>query len=171
MSAFPAVGLMDGVSAVRQLFGLCVAFLVTDKGVTDAFVCVIKTPCAFEPELKRGSFFGCFDFGLSLIGVLNDFNIALDNVLIDAENALVMLYGVILSFCPYRINGIIEQIALGQLNLLDSPIISSDIFLCGEFAVFIGCISVNELVTVINAVLCSGKSSVALCLLCFGIDL
>ena len=128
-------------------------------------MCVVKTPCAFEKELKRGSFFGCFNFRLSLIGVLDDFNIALDNVLINAENAFVMLNGVLLRFCADRIDSFIKQIALGRLNLSDSPIIAADIFLRGEFAVLIGGVGVNQLVAVIDTVLCSCKRSVALRLL------
>ena len=143
MSAFPAVGLMDGVGAVGQLLGFCVAFLVTDKGISDAFVCVVITPCAFEKELKRGSFFGRFDFGLPLIRMLNDFNIALNNVLVYAENAFVVFNGVFLGFCADRINGLIELIALRRLNLPDSPIIAADIFLCSEFAVLIGGVGIN----------------------------
>ena len=94
-------------------------------------MCVVKTPCAFEKELKRGSFFGRFDFGLPLIRMLNDFNIALDNVLIYAENAFVVFDGVFLGFCADRIDSLIKQIALGRLNLLDSPIIAADIFFSG----------------------------------------
>ena len=158
---------MHGVSAIGQLFGFCVAFFVADKGVTDAFVCVVKTPCAFEKELKRGSFFGRFDFGLPLIRMLNDFNIALDNVLVYAENAFVVFNGVFLGFCADRIDGLIELITLGRLNLSDSPIIAANILLCGEFAVLVGGVGINQLIAVIDAVLCSGKRRISLRLLCF----
>ena len=158
---------MDGVSAIGQLFGFCVAFFVADKGVTDAFVCVVKTPCAFEKELKRSSFFGRFDFSLSLIRMLNDFNIALDNVLVYAENAFVVFDGVFLGFCADRIDGLIELIALGRLNLSDSPIIAANILLCGEFAVLVGGVGINQIYAVIDAVLCSGKRRISLRLLCF----
>ena len=162
---------MDGVGAVRQFLGFGIAFLVTYKGIADTFVCVIKTPCAFEPELKRGSFFGCFNFGLSLIGVLDDFNIALDNILGHAYRDRIMLNGVVFRFSAYIVNSIVEQIALGRLNLSDSPIITTDIFLRGEFAVLIGGVGINQFVAVIDTVLCSGKGSVALRLLGFGVYL
>ena len=158
---------MDCVSAVGQLLRFCVAFFVADKGVTDAFVCVVITSCAFEKELKRGSFFGCFDFSLPLIRMLNDFNIALDNVLVYAENAFVVFDGVFLGFCADRIDGLIELITLGRLNLSDSPIIAANIFLSGEFTVLIGGVGINQLIAVIDAVLRSCKRSVALRLLCF----
>ena len=103
--------------------------------------------------------------------MLNDFNIALDNVLVYAENAFVVFNGVFLGFCADRIDGLIELIALRRLNLPDSPIIAADIFLCSEFAVLIGGVGINQLIAVIDAVLCSGKRSVALCLLCFSIGL
>ena len=134
-------------------------------------MCVVKTPCAFEKELKRGSFFGCFNFRLSLIRMLNDFNIALDNVLVYAEYTFVVFDGVFLGFCADIVNCFVEKIALGRLNLSDSPIIAADIFLSGEFTVLIGGVGINQLVAVINTVLCSCKRSVALRLLCFGIDL
>ena len=158
---------MHGVSAIGQLFGFCVAFFVADKGVTDAFVCVVITSCTFEKELKRGSFFGRFDFRLPLIRMLNDFNIALDNVLVYAENAFVVFDCVLLGFCADRIDGLIELITLGRLNLSDSPIIAANIFLSGEFTVLIGDVGINQLIAVIDAVLCTGKGSVALRLLCF----
>ena len=102
--------------------------------------------------------------------MLNDFNIALDNVLVYAENAFVVFDGVFLGFCADRIDGLIELITLGRLNLSDSPIIAADIFLSGEFTVLIGGVGINQLIAVIDAVLRSCKRSVALRLLCFCIE-
>ena len=103
--------------------------------------------------------------------MLNDFNFALDDLFGNADRYGVMLNGVVLRFSADIVNCFVEKIALGRLNLSDSPIIAANIFLCGEFAVLVGGVGINQLIAVIDAVLCSGKRSVALCLLCFSVGL
>ena len=103
--------------------------------------------------------------------MLNDFNLALDDPFGNADRYGVMLNGVVFRFCADIVNCFVEEIALGRLNLSDSPIIAANIFLCGEFAVLVGGVGINQLIAVIDAVLCSSKRSVALCLLCFSVGL
>ena len=82
-----------------------------------------------------------------------------------------MLNGIVLRICADIVNGIVEQIAFARLNFPDSPILAADILFCGKLAVLICGVGVDQLVTVIDTVLCACESGVALCLLCFGVGL
>ena len=56
----------------------------------------------------------------------------------------------------------VQKIALGRGNLTDAPVIAADIILGGELPVFIGGVSVNQFLALIDAVDRTCKGSVPL---------
>ena len=97
--------------------------------------------------------------------MLDDGNIAFDNLLIHIILCRIIFHGVKLWLCPYMVDCGIQKIALGRGNLTDAPIVSADIILRCELTVFVGGVSVNKLLAFINAVNRTCKGSVALRLL------
>ena len=134
---------MDCVCAVGEFFRLCVSLFITHKGITLIRVGIFIASCTFEKELKFGSFFRSFDFGLSVIAMLYNFYITLDYLLCNTDRNSVMFNRVILLFCTNRIDSFIKQIALARFNFSECPVITANIFLCREFAVIIGCVGIN----------------------------
>lgn len=122
---------------------ICVSLFIAYKDITLIRVGIFIAACAFEKKLKFGSFFRSFDFGLSVIAMLDDFHLTLNNILGYFKRNNIMFNRVILRFCTNRIDSFIKQIALARFNFSDCPVITANIFLCREFAVLIGCVGIN----------------------------
>ncbi len=97
--------------------------------------------------------------------MLDDGDIAFDNLLIHIILCRIIFHGVKLWLCPYMVYGRVQKIALGRGNLTDAPIVPADIILRCELPVFIGGVGVNQFLALIDAVNRTCKGSVALRLL------
>ena len=102
--------------------------------------------------------------------MLDDGDIALDNLLGHIVCGAVALYGIKLWLCADMMNSGIEQIALGRTDFSDSPVIIADIIVGGKLPVLVRGVGVNQFFAFINAVNCTCKRSIALCRACFRIE-
>ena len=103
--------------------------------------------------------------------MLDNGDIALDDLFVYISCGLIMLNGIKLRLCADLVDGRIEQIAFARLKLLNCPIRITNIFFCGELPVFISVVFVNELFTLENPVFCTCKRSVSLSRSCFSVAL
>jgi len=74
-------------------------------------------------------------------------------------------------FCTDMQRFSIEKISFARCDFTQRPIITANIIFCGKLTVFIGRISVNQLLAFIYTVLCTRKRSVTLRISCFFITL
>lgn len=143
-TAFPAGNLMDGVDAVRHILGLCKAVFVTGEIITLGSLCAIIGACGFQIHGKLSTIFGCFDLRFAVIGVLNNGDIALCDLLGHIICRLIMLHGIKLRLCTDLMDGGIKQIALGGCDLSHRPVVIADILLGNELPVFVGGVGINK---------------------------
>ena len=169
LSTFPPRCLLHDINTVRQILCLSKAVFITGEYISLGFLCCVIAACGFQINLKGCSCFGCFNLGFSVIGVLDNGDIALDNLLSHIVCGTVALYGIKLWLCADMMNCSIEQIALGRADFSDSPIIITDIIICCKLPVLVRSVGVNQFFAFINAVNCTCKRSVALCRACFRI--
>ena len=94
--------------------------------------------------------------------MLDDGDGALLDGFLNGQGNGVQLHGVVPGFCAHGIDGGIQQITLGRSNLPDRPVVTADIVTGGELAVGIGGIGVDQLIALVNAILCAGQGAVAL---------
>ena len=161
--AFPALGLLHGVFAVRQILGFGKAVLIAHKDISLGFLGIFIAACCFQIHLKLRTFFGCFDLGAAVIAMLNDSDFSLDNIFEGVERLCeVVLNRVELGLCTDVQTLGIDQISFGGADLTNRPIVAADIILGGKLTVCVGGIGVDELVAFIDAVLCTCEKSVAL---------
>ena len=146
---------MDGVNAVRHILCLTETIFITDDYITLIGIGVSVTACGFQVNFKFCSFFGCFDMGFPVIGVLDKGDISLDNLLDYIIGSQVMLHRVKLRLCADMVNGRIKQIAFARLKLFNRPVISADIFLARKLTVFIGIVHIYKLFALEDTVFCT----------------
>ena len=170
-AAFPAGNLMDGVDAVRHILGLSKAVFVTGEIITLGSLCAIIGACGFQIHGKLSTIFGCFDLRFAVIGVLNNGDIALCDLLGHIICRLIMLHGIKLRLCTDLMDGGIKQIALGGCNLSHRPVVIADILLGNELPIFVGGVGINKGFALIDAVNSTGKRSITLRRAGFGIAL
>ena len=103
--------------------------------------------------------------------MLDDGDIALDDLFGHIVGGAVTLHGVKFWLCTYLVDGSIKQISLGRADFTDSPVIAADIILGGELPVFIGGIGVNKLSVIVDAVDRTCKGRIALCRACLAVAL
>ena len=101
--------------------------------------------------------------------MLDDGDIALNDLLIHIICGRVVLNGIKFWLCPYMVDGFIKQIALGRADFTDAPIVTADIILGRELSVFIGGVGVNQFLALVDAINRTCQSSVALRISCFHI--
>ena len=94
--------------------------------------------------------------------MLDDGDIALDDLLIHIICGRVVLNGVKLWLCTYMVYGFIKQISFGRADFTDRPVIITDIILGRKLPVFISSVGVNQFLALVNAVDRSCKGGVAL---------
>ena len=70
-ASVPALDLVDGVNAVRQVFCLCKAVFVTDEIIALGFLCVSIGAGFFKVHLKFRPHFGSFKLRFAVVRMLN----------------------------------------------------------------------------------------------------
>ena len=162
LAAFPALDLLDGVSAVGQILRLSKAVLVADQIIALGVLCVVIGACALEIDDKLCAFLGGLDLRLAVIGVLDDGDIAFLDLLVLLHGFAVVLCGIVLRTDADRLVAGGNEVALAAVQLLDRPIGAADIILSGELAICVGDVGVDQLVAIIDAVLGTSQRSIAL---------
>ena len=161
--AFPALCLTHGVFAVRQILGFGKAVLIAYKDISLGFLGVFIAACSFQIHLKFRAFFGRFDFGAAVVGVLDYGDFSLDYIFEGVERLCKIVFnGIEPGFCADVQTLGVKQISLGGADLTNRPIVAADIILGGKLTICVGGVGVNELVALIDAVLCTCKRGVAL---------
>ena len=169
LTAVPALGLMHRVDAVRQVFCGRIAVFITGQIVTLGCLGTVIRTCGFQKDRKLRSDLRRFKLGVAVVGVLDDGNFALDDLLGHIVCRGVVFHGVVLRFCADGINGAVQQIALRGRDLTDGPVVAADIVFCSELPVGIGGVGVHKGFALVNAVDRTGKRSVPLCCAGFGV--
>ena len=160
---------MDGVDAVRHILGLCKAVFVTGEIITLSVLGNLVAACGFQIHGKLSTIFGCFDLRITVIGVLDDGDIALYDLLSYIICRLIMLHGIELRLCADLMDGGIKQITLRGSDLSHRPVVIADILLGNELPVFVGGVGIHKGFALIDAVNSTGKRSITL--RCAGFDI
>ena len=163
LTALPAGDLMHGIHAVGQILALGKAVFIAGQIVPLRILCRLIAAGRFQIDGKNRAFFGRFNLCVAVIRVLDDGDIALLHLLGNSHSRCsVQLNGVIGRLCTDRINGAVQQIALGGTDLTNRPVVAADIIAGGELAVLVGVVGIHKLIALINAIGGTGKRSVAL---------
>ena len=159
----PALGLLHGVFAVRQILGFGKAVLIAYKDIPFGFLGVFIAARRFQIHLKFCTDFGRFDFGAAVIAVLDYGDFSLDDIFKRVEGLCkVVFHRVVLHFRTDVQAFGIEEITLRGSNFFQRPIIAADIMLGGKLTICVGGVGVDELIAFIDAVLCTCERCVAL---------
>ena len=163
LTTLPAGNLMHGVHAVGQVLALGKAVSIAGQIVPLRILCRLIAAGRFQIDGEYCTLLGSFDLRIAVIRVLDDGDIALLHLLgYSHSRCSVQLNDVIGRLCTDRINGAVQQIALGGTDLTNRPVVAADIIAGGELAVLIGVVSIHKLIALINAIGGTGKRSVAL---------
>ena len=162
LAALPAGHLMDGVDAIRHILCLSKAVFITGEIITLGVLGNLVAACGFQVHSKLCAAFGCFNLCFTVIGVLDDGDIALCNLLGHIICRLIMLHGIKLRLCTDLMNGGIKQIALRGSDLSHRPVVIADILLGNELPVFVGGVGIHKGFALIDAVNSTGKRSITL---------
>ena len=163
LTALPAGDLMHGIYAVGQVLALGKAVFIAGQVVPLCILCRLIAAGRFQIDGKNRVFFGSFNLCVTVIRVLDDGDIALLHLLGNSHSRRsVQLNGVIGRLCTDRINGAVQQIALGGADLTNRPVVAADIIAGGELAVLVGVVGIHKLIALIDAVGGTGKRSIAL---------
>ena len=153
---------MDSINAVRHFLGLCKAVFITGEIITLGVLGNLVTACGFSVHGKFSAALRRFDLRFAVIRVLDDGDIALDNLLGHIICRLIMLHGIKLRLCTDLMNRGIKQIALGGCDLSHRPVVIADILLGNELPVFVGGVGIHKGFALIDAVNSTGKRSITL---------
>ena len=163
LTALPTGDLMHGIHAVGQVLALGKAVFIAGQIVPLRIFCRFIAACGFQIDGEYCALFGSFDLRITVIRVLDDGDIALLHLLAHSHGRRsVQLNSVIGRLCADRINGAVQQIALGGGDLTNRPVVAADIIAGGELAVLVGVVGIHKLIALIDAVGSTGKRSVAL---------
>ena len=162
LTPLPTRGLADGVDTVRHILCLGKAVFITSENISLGFLCGIKAACRLAEHFKGCACFGRFNLRFAVVSMLDNGDIALDDLLGHIICGRIKLHGIKLWFCADLVDCSVEQIALGRADFSDSPIVAAHIILCCKLTAFIGGVGVNQFLTLIDAVDRSRKRSVAL---------
>ena len=163
LTALPAGDLMHGIHAVGQVLALDKAVFIAGQIVPLRILCRLIAAGRFQIDGEYCTLLGSFDLRIAVIRVLDDGDIALLHLLGNSHSRCsVQLNGVIGRLCTDRINGAVQQIALGGADLTNRPVVAADIIAGGELAVLVGVVGIHKLIALIDAVGGTGKRSVAL---------
>ena len=98
--ALPALGLLNGIFAVRQILGFGKAILIAYEDISFGFLGVFVAARRFQIYFKFCADLRCFNFGSAVVAVLDDSNLAFDNILIGVKRlGNVVFHGIQLGFC------------------------------------------------------------------------
>ena len=112
LAALPPGYLMDGVDAVRHILGLGKAVFVAGEIITLGVLGNLVAACGFQVHSKLCAAFGCFNLCFTVIGVLDDGDITLCDLLGHIICRLIVLHGIKLRLCADLMDGGIKQITL-----------------------------------------------------------
>ena len=102
---------MHRVQAVGKVFGFRVTVLVANERVLFGCFRAVVITGGFEINLEFRAFFGCFNSGAAVVGVLDDGNIALGGGFLDFHVDGVLCQGEEFRVGTDVVNGLIERIA------------------------------------------------------------
>ena len=77
----------------------------------------------------------------AVVGMLNQSDIALDDLLGYIVSGEIVFYGVVFSLCADMMCGFVQQITLAGTDFTHRPIITADIIFCGELTVCVCCLT------------------------------
>ncbi len=108
LTTLPTRGLADGVDTVRHILCLGKAVFITSENISLGFLCGIKAACRLAEYFKGCACFGCFNLRFAVVGVLDNGDIALDDLLGQIICGRVKLHGVKLWLCADLVDCPIE---------------------------------------------------------------
>ena len=171
LTTVPAGNLLDGINAVGQILRLGKTVFIAGQEVSLAVLgCVIAAGSSQIHGKGRADLRG-LDLRFSVVGVLDNGDIALDDILRHIIGGTVVFHRVERSLCSDVIDGRVQQIALGGADFPDRPIVAADVIVCGELTVTVCGVAVHQRVALIHTVDCSGKRAVALGCACGAVAL
>ena len=141
LTTVPAFDLMNGVNTVRQVFCLCKAVFVTNKVIMFGFFCIFIGAGFFKVHFKFSACLRRFKLCFAVVGMLNQSDIALDDLLGYIVSGEIVFYGVVFSLCADMMCGFVQQITLAGTDFTHRPIITADIIFCGELTVCVCCLT------------------------------
>ena len=103
--------------------------------------------------------------------MLDNGDIALDNILGHIFGGAIVLHRVERGLCSDVINGGVQQITLGRIDLPNGPVIAADVVIRGELTVTVCGVAVHQRVALIHTVDRPGKRGVALGCACGAVAL
>ena len=163
LTALPAGNLMHGIHAIGQVLALVKAVFIAGQIVPLRILCRLIAAGGFQIDGEHSTLFGSFDLCIAVIRVLDDGDIALLHRLGNSHSRCgVQLNGVIGRLCADRINGAVQQIALGGADLTNRPVVAADIIAGGELTVLVSVVGIHKLIALIDAVGGTGKRSITL---------
>ncbi len=110
LPACPALNLLYHISAVGQILGFGKACGIADQGGSLRRLGIVKRACRLEIDQEHRTFLRGLDLGAAVIGMLDDGDIALDDLLIYIGIDRVQLYGVVTCIGVQIVNRRIKQI-------------------------------------------------------------
>ena len=163
-SAIPALDLLYHVYAVRQVDGFGIAELITGEDISLGGFGGFIAACALEVHLKHGTDFGCFDLGGAVVGMLDDGDLALDDILVHIGIHGVQLNCILACVGVDIIDGFVEQVSFGGADLTDRPfhVLVARIVVGKEISVLVCRIGVDERTILEYTVYCTFEGSIAL---------
>ena len=162
LASFPATNLVNGISAVREHFGLTKSMLIANDNVSFGVCGVFITTCRLQEDLKRSANFGSLDLSAAVVRVLNNGNVAVDDILVYIRIEGVQLDREIAGLCVHIIDGIVQQISFGGADLADCPVVVTDIVVGEEITVLVGSVGVNQFLALEDTVNCAAERCVTL---------
>ena len=100
------------------------------------YTCLLYTS-RFEIDFKGCTVFRCLNLCFSVIGMLDDGDITVHNLLWNIICCLMVFNRIKLRFSTDLMDCGIKQIALVRSDFTDCPVVITDIFLCGKLTVLI----------------------------------
>ena len=171
LTPFPSRSLFYRINAIRHIFCLGKTVLITDELVTLAFFCLLKAACRFKEYLKDSTFFWSFDACFAVIGMLDNSDISLDNLLIHIIFDRIIFHLIKFWLCTDFMNSRVKKIPLGRTDFSDCPVIAAHIILGRKLTVFVGGVGVNQFFALVNAINRTCQRCVPLRCSCFCIGL
>ena len=164
LTAFPALDLSYHVYAVRQVDGFGIAELITGEDISLGGFGGFIAACALEVHLKHGTDFGCFDLGGAVISMLDDGDLAFDDILVHVGIHGVQLNRILPCVGVDIIDGFVEQVSFGGADLTDRPfhVLVARIVVSKEISVLVCRIGVDERTILEYTVYCTFEGSIAL---------
>ena len=163
LSAFPTLGLMHCVDAVRHLLTLGKSIFITGDGVALGLDRSVKRAGRFQIDLEFCAGLRRLDARLTVIGMFYQRNIALLDRLQRIDRRVVQLNLIILRVSAYRIDGRIQQVAFTRVDLSYAPIRVTNIVLGDKGAIGIRSVTVYQGITFIDSISSACQAGIALC--------